>query len=202
MFNIRSARHLCIKSTLNNVRNIASQRIIAGGSGEKFGGVDYELFRFFCEQAVPFMDCVMHPRITFISRSEVHFALPFNKLLVGNPVVPCLHGGVLATMIDHAAGACVWASLDDPHLFVNTVDLQVDYLIPAPCEELLFVGKVEHRSPKLIRSQVTCTDAKHRRIAIGRACYNIYRGKEDAAVALKSLMEKYNSTKVLEKNPP
>lgn len=152
--------------------------------------MDLDLFRFLAEKGGPFMKDVFHPKITFISKEELHMSIPFHPSLVGNPMIPCLHGGTVATMIDHTAGFCVWASLDDPHLRCNTVDLRVDYLLPAPCEPLLFVAKVQHRSNKLGRVDVSCYDQHRKLIAIGRACFNVYKDKEDLSVALRGHLAK------------
>ena len=40
--------------------------------------------------------------------------LPFQSHFVGNVAVPAMHGGVVASLIDHVAGFAAWTLLDDP----------------------------------------------------------------------------------------
>lgn len=141
------------------------------------------------EKSSPFISRVFHMEIASISKNELTIAVPFNKALVGNPAAPCLHGGVVATAIDHTAGFCVWAALNDPHQRVSTVDLRVDYLAPAPCDTLYYVATLQHISNKLGRADVVVYDKnREKKIAIGRACFNIYKTPQDLTGALKKHM--------------
>ena len=57
--------------------------------------------------------------------------IPFRDELVGDPMRPALHGGVLSALGDTAGGAAVWAGLDDDNARISTIDLRIDYLRPA-----------------------------------------------------------------------
>jgi uncharacterized protein (TIGR00369 family) len=53
--------------------------------------------------------------------------LPFDPKLIGNPILPALHGGVVASFLELAA----LARLDAENRRVRTIDITVDYLRPA-----------------------------------------------------------------------
>jgi uncharacterized protein (TIGR00369 family) len=53
--------------------------------------------------------------------------LPFDPKLIGNPVLPALHGGVVASFLELAA----LARLDAEGRRARTIDITVDYLRPA-----------------------------------------------------------------------
>jgi uncharacterized protein (TIGR00369 family) len=53
--------------------------------------------------------------------------LPFAPRLIGNPILPALHGGVVASFLELAA----LARLDFDGRRARTIDITVDYLRPA-----------------------------------------------------------------------
>jgi uncharacterized protein (TIGR00369 family) len=53
--------------------------------------------------------------------------LPFAQRLIGNPILPALHGGVVASFLELAA----LARLDVEGRRARTIDITVDYLRPA-----------------------------------------------------------------------
>jgi uncharacterized protein (TIGR00369 family) len=53
--------------------------------------------------------------------------LPFAPRLIGNPILPALHGGVMASFLELAA----LARLDAEGERARTIDITVDYLRPA-----------------------------------------------------------------------
>jgi uncharacterized protein (TIGR00369 family) len=53
--------------------------------------------------------------------------LPFAPRLIGNPILPALHGGVVASFLELAA----LARLDTGGERARTIDITVDYLRPA-----------------------------------------------------------------------
>jgi uncharacterized protein (TIGR00369 family) len=53
--------------------------------------------------------------------------LPFAPRLIGNPILPALHGGVVASFLELAA----LARLDAAGRRARTIDITVDYLRPA-----------------------------------------------------------------------
>jgi acyl-coenzyme A thioesterase PaaI-like protein len=152
---------------------------------EKYGGLSKFAFHLMVERAAPFIETTFKPRITHLKHGELTVTLPFNKGLVGNIRTPCLHGGVIATMLDHTAGFCGWTLLPDAFHRVSTVSLQTDYLIPPPCEDLHFEAKVEHQSSRLLRITAVCwNNDRSRKVALGHATFNVYKGSENLEDAI------------------
>ncbi len=58
--------------------------------------------------------------------------LPFQPMLIGNPLIPALHGGVTSAFLEVTAiTGLVWAGLGEgsgPQALPKTIDLTVDYL--------------------------------------------------------------------------
>lgn len=64
-------------------------------------------------------------------------SLEYRAGLVGNPASGVLHGGVVTTLLDTAAGVAVYAGLAEAAP-VATLDMRIDYLKPArPRERLI-----------------------------------------------------------------
>lgn len=67
-----------------------------------------------------------------IAGDEVTTVLPYQPMLIGNPSVPALHGGVTAAFLELTAiSGLVWAGLAEavaPGNLPKTIDLTVDYL--------------------------------------------------------------------------
>lgn len=147
-----------------------------------YGGLTMEAFTMMVEKGAPFILHNLKPKVSNLTHNSFSMVLPFNETLVGNTMTPCLHGGVVATMMDHTAGFCAWASLPDAYHRVSTVQLTVEYLLPPPCEDLHFDAVIEHKSNRLIRLQAICWDNQRRhQIALARGMFNIYKGKDNLA---------------------
>ena len=65
---------------------------------------------------------------------ELTAILPFDPCLIGNPLIPALHGGVTAAFLEATAIiGLVWSGLAEgtsPVTLPKTIDLTVDYLRP------------------------------------------------------------------------
>jgi len=94
-------------------------------------------------------------------------------------------------LIDHVGGFCAWSALTDARRCVNTIDLRVDYLAPAPCEDLIFEASVVDLRQRLIRSDVTCYNKdRSKKIAIGRVLFNVYETEVDIPTQLAAHLKK------------
>lgn len=65
-------------------------------------------------------------------RAELHgdeltLILPFQQSLIGNPLLPALHGGVIGAFMELAAMAQIAVALKEPCL-PKTIDIGIDYL--------------------------------------------------------------------------
>lgn len=89
----------------------------------------FEGIRNFFEHEIPFN---RHLGITMkhLARGKTTLLMPFKPELIGNPLVPALHGGSLSALADAAGGAAVFSGLAIGDQ-VSTIDLRIDYLRPA-----------------------------------------------------------------------
>ena len=88
---------------------------------------------FFLEK-IPF-NRVLGIEIVELSPGRVVLSIPFRDSLIGDPVRPALHGGVISALADTCGGCAVWSVLSDEDR-VSTIDLRVDYLRPGRLEAL------------------------------------------------------------------
>jgi len=169
-------------STFNN-------RICLSHSGPvKFAGLDRDAFNLLATHYTPLMRDFFKPKIFSLETNHLSLSLPFRPEFVGNTIVPCLHGGTIAAMFDHTAGFCAWSAVESSRDTVSTIDLRIDYLQPAPCEEIYFDAEVVSKSKKLIRVDAVCWDnARTKKIAIARGLFNVYHSKID----ITALIEDY-----------
>jgi uncharacterized protein (TIGR00369 family) len=58
---------------------------------------------------------------------EVVSKLAFDDMLIGNPVLPALHGGVVGALLEHAAIVHLMWELETAHV-PKTITITVDYL--------------------------------------------------------------------------
>ena len=80
--------------------------------------------------------------------------LPFSAHLVGNPLIPALHGGVVGGFLELAALAELAASAPDGHA-PRTVDITIDYLRPAKAATTYARADVIKRGRRVANIQVT-----------------------------------------------
>lgn len=157
----------------------------------KFAGLDRESFHLLATHYTPLMRDFFKPKVSSLEADHLTLSLPFRPEFVGNTIVPCLHGGTIAAMFDHTAGFCAWSALESSRDTVSTIDLRIDYLQPAPCEEIYFDAQVVSKSKKLIRVDAVCWDnARTKKIAIARGLFNVYHSKFD----ITALIEEYKKS--------
>jgi uncharacterized protein (TIGR00369 family) len=135
-----------------------------------------ELIRQFTEQVVPF-NAWLGVQIHHIEAGDVTVRMPFKAELVGDPFRPALHGGVLAALIDLVGGAAAFTRLG-PYDRVSTVDMRVDYLRPARCEDVFARARVLRMGNRVCAVSVSCfhEGAEEEPLSMGMAVYNVRRG--------------------------
>lgn len=79
----------------------------------------------------------------------VTFSLPYDSRFAGNPMNGILHGGIITTLIDTAAGMCIYTRLQK-YLPIATLDLRIDYLKPATPGEEVFAYATCYKLTKQI----------------------------------------------------
>jgi uncharacterized protein (TIGR00369 family) len=80
-------------------------------------------------------------RLTVLREGFARLELPFRPELIGDPIRPALHGGVISTICDSCGGAVAFSVIRVGDT-VSTVDLRVDYLRPGREELLIAEGHV------------------------------------------------------------
>jgi uncharacterized protein (TIGR00369 family) len=89
-----------------------------------------EVLRQVMEELIPF-NRFLGVKLTAMRKGFARLEIPFRDELVGDPMRPALHGGVLSALGDAAGGAAVWAGIEDDNARISTIDLRIDYLRPA-----------------------------------------------------------------------
>jgi uncharacterized protein (TIGR00369 family) len=109
--------------------------------------------------------------------------VPFRDELVGDPMRPALHGGVLSALAAAAGGAAVWTGLEDERARISTIDLRIDYLKPARLVTVVAEAAVVRLGNRVGVADVRMfnADAEGDTIATGKGVYNITIKKEKAA---------------------
>lgn len=106
----------CNFSTATSNSKIVNESI----STSTFGGKSKEEFRNLCENSSEFVKTVLGAKITNLEKGKLTMILPFKKEFIGNPLIPCLHGGTTASMLDHASSFCGWSMLNDSNQALTT----------------------------------------------------------------------------------
>ena len=135
----------------------------------------FRLVRTFMEEQIPF-NRMLGMLVDELSPGRAKMRIPFRPELIGDPLRPAVHGGVLSALLDTVGGAAVWTccTLEDR---VSTIDLRVDYLRPGRAEDLLAEASVLRVGNRV---GVTAMRIFHpsnpaESVADGRAVYNIKR---------------------------
>jgi uncharacterized protein (TIGR00369 family) len=119
-------------------------------------------------------------RLTTARAGFAALEIPFRPELVGDPLRPALHGGVLSALADAAGGAAVWTGLEDERARVSTIDLRIDYLRPAKLETVVAEAVVVRLGNRVGVADVRLfhPSAAGDTIATGKGVYNIMVKKE------------------------
>lgn len=97
--------------------------------------------------------------------------IPPNPDFVGNPLVPAVHGGIIAALIDLAGGAALFVELQFP---TPTIDMRVDYLKPAFAgKALLADARVKQLGKTVAFVDIDVSDEDGRLVATGRCAYSV-----------------------------
>lgn len=109
---------------------------------------------------------------------RVRFALPYDESLA-NPGSGVMQGGVVATLIDHAGGAALRTTLDEPLETPHaSTELNVSFVRPASGDLIADATVVRAGgSMAVVRVEVTGeTPEGERTVAVGRVSLHLDRG--------------------------
>lgn len=109
------------------------------------------------------------------------FSLPFRAALTGNPMLPAVHGGVIAGFMENAAMLYLLllpAPADMPLRIPRSIDFSIDYLHSAHTTTLDAQCTVERIGRRVAQVQIRCTQGQDdagrpRSIAVARAHFQL-----------------------------
>jgi len=126
------------------------------------------------ESFIPF-NAFLGVRAVHIDKTLLRLEVPFRPELVGDPIRPALHGGVLSALADACGGGAVWLGVEDARARVSTIDLRIDYLRPAKLETLLAEARVVRLGNRVGVADVRLYNASSPEVTVatGKGVYNI-----------------------------
>ncbi len=140
------------------------------------GLLDHATIRRIVEQLIPF-NRYLGLRVCELGEGVASVELPFRPELIGNPLLPSLHGGAIAMLLDTTGGAAVWTRVSRDDL-MSTIDLRVDFLRPARAEALVARGRVVRLGNRVgvVELRASHPGEEDRPVAAGTGVYSIRRG--------------------------
>lgn len=138
-----------------------------------------EVLRQVMEELIPF-NRYLGIKLTGVHNGYARLEVPFREELIGDPMRPALHGGVLSALGDAAGGAAVWAGIEDENARISTIDLRIDYLRPARLVTVVAEATVVRLGNRVGVADVRMfnADAEGDTIATAKGVYNIIIKKE------------------------
>lgn len=126
---------------------------------------------------IPF-NAVLGIDVEDLAHGRAVLRIPFRPELIGDPLRPALHGGVISALADTCGGCAVWTAIDEEDR-VSTIDLRVDYLRPGQAEELRAVGEVVRLGNRVGVASITLfhPDRPDERVAEAKGVYSVRRGR-------------------------
>jgi uncharacterized protein (TIGR00369 family) len=136
--------------------------------------MDLAILRQVAEEMIPF-NKYLGVRVVSVAPGRIELEIPWRDELVGDPVKPAVHGGVIATLADAAAGFAIWGAVENHSARVSTIDLRIDYLRPGRLEALgaEAVAVRVGRSVGVADVRVFHPSARGEAIATGKGVYAI-----------------------------
>ncbi len=138
-----------------------------------------EVLRQVMEEIIPF-NRYLGVRVAEARKNFCRLEVPFREELIGDPLRPALHGGVLSALADAAGGGAVWTGIEDDRARVSTIDLRIDYLRPARLVTMVAEATVVRLGNRVGVADVRLfhPDAETETVATGKGVYNITIKKE------------------------
>lgn len=136
--------------------------------------MDAAVLKQVMEEMIPF-NRYLGLKLAEAGKGFARLEVPFRDELVGDPLRPALHGGVLSALADAAGGAAVWSGIEDDRARVSTIDLRMDYLRPARLVVVVAEATTVRLGNRVGVADVRLfhPDAEADTIATGKGVYNI-----------------------------
>jgi uncharacterized protein (TIGR00369 family) len=143
-----------------------------------------EVLRQVMEEFIPF-NRYLGVKLAEARKGWARLEVPFRPELIGDPMRPALHGGVLSALADAAGGAAVWTDLEDERARVSTIDLRIDYLRPARLVTIVAEATVVRLGNRVGVADVKLfnSDEPDKIVATGKGVYNISIKKDTQGYA-------------------
>ncbi|WP_027722063.1 PaaI family thioesterase [Maridesulfovibrio zosterae] len=131
------------------------------------------------EEKIPF-DHFLGIKVECAGKNYARLRLPYRPEFIGDARRPALHGGVISMLVDTCGGTAVWAS-GDVNDRVATIDLRIDYLRPAPPEDIVAEARVKLLGNRVGNTSIIVFAASDPDVIIaeGRAVYNVRKDSVD-----------------------
>lgn len=138
-----------------------------------------EVLKQVMEEMIPF-NRYLGVRVGRVEKGLCRLEIPFREELIGDPLRPALHGGVLSALADAAGGGAVWTGIEDDRARVSTIDLRIDYLRPARLETIVAEATVVRLGNRVGVADVRLfhPDKESETVATGKGVYNVTIKKE------------------------
>jgi len=93
---------------------------------------------------------------------ELISVLPFQEMLIGNPMLPALHGGVTGAFLESAAIISLMATLDTPKM-PKTINITIEYLRPGGPQDSYAAGIITKQGRRVanVRAEAWQEDRAH-----------------------------------------
>jgi uncharacterized protein (TIGR00369 family) len=138
--------------------------------------IQRRLVTAFFERQIPF-NAHLGLAVDELGDGFARIRVPFRDHLIGDPIRPALHGGVLSATIDATGGAAAFTLVQLPGDRLSTIDLRVDYLRPGELKDVLCEGRVTRMGNRVASVDVVCFHPgdEETLIATGKAVYSVRR---------------------------
>lgn len=111
-----------------------------------------------------------------LAGDEMTAVLPFAQHLVGNPILPALHGGVIGAFMEMTALAQL--SLARPALRIpKTIDITIEYLRPGRAQETYARATLRKIGRRVANVQVECWQDSRTQPVAGMTGHFLLRGE-------------------------
>ncbi len=128
----------------------------------------------FFQNGIPF-NAWLGMKVERLEDGECTLRVPFRPELVGDPLRPALHGGVLSTTADAAGGLAVFSKAMSLETRVSTVDIRVDYLRPGRLTDLWCDARVIRLGNRVAVTTMVVRQEGDHVAAECRGVYNVVR---------------------------
>lgn len=168
---------LCPESGLpvqGNERSMNETHILQGSEDSATNEEYFKRLKHFFEKEIRF-NAFLRMCVAELGEGYARLEIPYREELIGDPLRPALHGGVVSTLLDTAGGIAAFTSVA-PGDLLSTVDLRVDYLRPAGLLDLSAEGRVVRIGNRVaVCDIVAYQDDPEKPVATGKGVYNIKR---------------------------